>query len=207
MQVLAIEGSVAATCSSAVRRGQAAANVLTQQLMLGATVSVSGCNKQRHAVDTDWKRANCTLHLLALNCNTHLSSDLQGPYLLLNTGAACHICVHRVLGVCCCAAALCSICTAAAVAGIITEAAAVPASADGWISGTLSVSGDCQGLPANVCKLCSTSKDSGSCLKCAKDARAQYNKKPVNYLIKNGSKAQNACSVCAGIADTGLRST
>ncbi|KAF6244122.1 hypothetical protein COO60DRAFT_1708159 [Scenedesmus sp. NREL 46B-D3] len=44
------------------------------------------------------------------------------------------------------------------------------------------------------------SKDPDSCLKCAKDPRGQFSKKPVNYLISKGSKAQNACAVCAGLA-------
>jgi hypothetical protein len=86
-------------------------------------------------------------------------------------------------------------------AGIVTESAAAAASADGWISGTLSVSEDCQGLPPNVCRLCGASKDPDSCLKCTKDARGQFSKNPVNYLISKGSKAQNACAVCAGLAD------
>uniref|UniRef100_A0A383VEC9 Apple domain-containing protein n=1 Tax=Tetradesmus obliquus TaxID=3088 RepID=A0A383VEC9_TETOB len=85
--------------------------------------------------------------------------------------------------------------------GVVTESAAAAASADGWISGTLSVSEDCQGLPPNVCRLCGSSKHPDSCLKCAKDARGQFSSKPVNYLISKGSKAQNACAVCAGLAD------
>jgi hypothetical protein len=86
-------------------------------------------------------------------------------------------------------------------AGIVTESAAAAASAEGWISGTLTVSEDCQGLPPNVCRLCGSSKDPDSCLKCAKDKRGQFSKKPINYLISKGSKAQNACAVCSGLAD------
>lgn len=88
---------------------------------------------------------------------------------------------------------------------MVTESANKAASAEGWISGTYDVSGDCQGLPASVCKQCGQSKNPDKCLKCARDPRAQFSKKPINYLIKQGNKAQSACAVCAGLGDAALQ--
>lgn len=93
--------------------------------------------------------------------------------------------------------------TAAAVTTESSGRASPSAAVDeGWVSGTFAVSVDCQGLPASVCQLCGGSKDPEKCLKCARDSRAQYSKKPIKYLLNQGNKAQDACAVCASLSDT-----
>eukprot|EP00879_Flechtneria_rotunda_P005083 GHRR01005361.1.p1 GENE.GHRR01005361.1~~GHRR01005361.1.p1 ORF type:complete len:281 (+),score=51.02 GHRR01005361.1:258-1100(+) len=75
-------------------------------------------------------------------------------------------------------------------------------SSDGWVSGTISVSLDCKGLPANVCKGCGASNNPGACLKCARDPAAQFSKKPIRYIINSGNKVQDTCAICANLTDT-----
>ncbi|KAF8058084.1 hypothetical protein HT031_005744 [Scenedesmus sp. PABB004] len=98
--------------------------------------------------------------------------------------------------------------TAAAPASSAAAAAAA-AAGDGWVSGALVASPDCAGLPANVCRACGASRDAAACLKCARDARAQW-RKPIRYLLADGpsgrgNRVQNTCATCADMPAPGLR--